>query len=391
MAERFDIFTTKKWKMDSNDNLIVEATPTRSGIFKYHDGKGGIVRELRHPDDVFSQETLDSLNQVPYSVQKNHISLFTPKDTRGKAYGVTFGKATRTDNNETASKIKIWDDSEIKSVTKGNESLELSCGYKCNFYKNEDGSLLSGKFDGEDYDVRQKDIRYNHVCRVEKARGGESCRIRLDSADSAICGIEAERLDSGETQNHSPGDNMSEKTKVIHQRELPLRESGKFRLDAQEIKIDEDQKDIIDTIVARENKLFTALTTANTALVEQSVKMDSLTAENKTLVKNAENSIPAERMDQEIEKRTNLYKMAEESKIKDFKTMSIKDLSKKIVEQSKMFDDAKLDSDEYVNFALEYMQSDHAKKVLKSRANLENSPSIKFDEDADGESALEAA
>lgn len=383
MVERFDIFTAKKPEFDSNRNLIINATPTRAGVFFYLDQSGNKVGELRHPDDVFSKDTLDSLNSIPYTTQENHVSLFTPEDTTGKAYGVTLNNA-RQDGNMTALDIKVWDKKEQDSIL-GGDSLELSVGYRCDVVDE------SGTFDGIAYEKRQINIRGNHIARVKKARGGESCRFRLDSQDSRISGIEADRLHpSGETQNHSKGETMSEKTKVI-QRELPLRESGKFKLDAQDIEIDEAQKSIIETFLGRENKLFTALKDSNTELTQKSVKMDSLTAENKTLVKNAENSIPSEKMDQEIDKRVNLYKMADESKIKDYKSMSIKDLSKQIVKQSGLFNDEKLDSDEYVNFALEHMQDDHTQKVLKSRKNLTLHKGIKFDDPGSGESQLEKA
>jgi hypothetical protein len=383
MVERFDVTTTKKWKLDARGRLIVEATPTRSGIFKYIYPDGSTVRELRHPDDVFSKETMDSLEVIPYTIQENHTSLMTPEDVREKTYGTTMAGAKRIDNLAKID-IKINDGKEIKAVMKG-ESLELSNGYTCDVIKE------SGTFDGEEYDVRQKNIIYDHVARVKKARGGGDCRIRLDSADSAICGIEAERLDSsGETKNHPTGESMGEPTKVI-QRELPSRESGEFKLDAQDIEIDESNKGVIDTFVARENKLFTALATANTSLVEQSVKMDKMESENKALIKSAENSVPSEKMDQEIEKRTNLYAMAEEAKIKDYKNLSIKDLSKQIVEQSGLFNKEKLDSVEYVDFAIEHMQEDHTKKVLKSRKNLTLHKGIKFDDGNKGESALEQA
>lgn len=387
MAERFDVFTTKKWKMDDNDNLIIDATPTKAGVFFYLDRTGKKVGELRHPDDVFSRETLDSLNNVPYTTQDNHVSLFTPKTTRGKAYGVTLNDA-RQDGEMTACKIKVWDESEQNSIL-GGGSLELSNGYRCDVIDE------SGTFNGVKFDKRQKNIRYNHVARVQKARGGENCRFRLDSADSGITGIEAERLDSGGTQNHSKGDEMGDKTKVI-QFELPVRESGEFRLDAQEFEIDESQKGTIDSMKKRETKLFSALKKANTSLTEQSVKFDALKSENETLAKNAEGTFPKEHFDQELKTFVGLHKIADSLKVKDYVNLSPTDLGRVVCKASGMYNDEKLDSDaEYLKYSIVHLQEGHTQDVMKSRKNLESSGgTFKYDnadDDLSGESDLERA
>lgn len=385
MAERFDVFTTKKWKMDSNENLIIDATPTKAGVFFYLDRAGKKVGELRHPDDVFSRETLDSLNNVPYTTQDNHVSLFTPKTTTGKAFGVTLNDA-RQDGDMTACKIKVWDEKEQNSIL-GGGSLELSNGYRCDVIDE------SGTFNGVAFDKRQKNIRYNHVARVQKARGGESCRFRLDSADSAISGVEAERLDSGETQEQSIGDNMAEKTKVF-QKELPLRKSGDFRLDAQEFEVDEAHKPKFDQVNVREGKLFAEIERLNTEATKTSVKMDSLEKEKETLVNNSEGTIPKEKFDAAVKTGIQLNSMAEQFKIEGYQKMDQSDLGKAVVKASGMFNDAKLDSAEYVQFAIEHLQEDHTKKVLKSRENLNKGNVFKIDNSDDeltGKSALESA
>ena len=385
MANRFDVTTTKNWKLDARGRLIVKATPTRSGIFLYRNDQGETVRELRHPDEVFSDQTMESLNGIPYTTQSNHIALMKPNNVREKTYGFTLQNAKRVDNHSQID-IKINDESEIKAVTNG-ESLELSNGYSCDVIPE------SGEFEGEKYDARQVNIIYDHVARVEKARGGESCRIRLDS-DCAISGIEAERLDSG--NNQSTGEPMAEPIKaVLIQRDIPKIESGEnFRLDSFSFKVDESQNGTIDKFMDREEKLITEVSRLNTEMTKQSVKMDSLTTENKKLSDSAEGSISKSRMDQEIANRVNLFSLADSLGIKEYKTMPITDLNKKVIEASGMFDTPKMHSAEWVGFAIEHLQTDHASKVMKSRKNLENSDTFHFDnadDDLVGESELEMA
>jgi len=386
MANRFDISTTKKWSFDKRGRLIVEATPTRSGVFKYIDEFGKTVRELRHPDEVFSQETLDSLNIIPYTTQENHISLMTPENIRERTYGTTMSGAKRVDNHAEI-KLKINDGKEIEAIMSG-KSLELSNGYTC------DVIAGPGTFEGEKYDARQTNIVYDHVARVEKARGGESCRIRLDS-QSAISGIGAERLDSGNLKQ-STGEIMADPIKeILVEREFQKRESGDdFRLDSFSITIDKSQKGDIDRLKNRDEEMFSEIQRLNTELTKKTVKMDFLETENKKLSGTVKGSISKEKFEQEIEKRTNLHSLAKNLGIKDYKGISISDLNKKTIEASGVFTELKMDNAEWVNFAIEHLQTKHARNVMKSRKNLESSVSFKFDNSEDdlaGESELEMA
>ena len=359
--------------MDKRGRLIVESTPTRSGIFTYHesDGQGGIkqVKELRHPDDVFSSETLDSLNGIPYTTQSNHVSLMTPGDTRNKTYGYTLSGAKRVDDHAHV-EIKINDEKEIKAVTSG-QSLELSNGYVCDIDK------TPGEYNGERYDQRQINIIYDHVARVEKARGGDSCRIRLDS-ESAICGITAERLDSGENSH-------TEEIMTI-EKELPARASGNFRLDADTVSIPKENVGVVDKMKSREGKIFAELESVSGALAksdlgntEKQVKLDAQGKEIDELKKQIENTIPAEKFDAEMESRLATWDLAKEYKIADYKTKTVGDLKVEIARESKMFNDERMDDAQYVGFCIEHLQTEQAKNTSRSRQNLEDHKSHKFD------------
>jgi hypothetical protein len=382
LAERFDVSIAKVGKLDKRNRLTVNATPTRAGIFTYfeHDGNGGVkkVKELRHPDDVFSRETMDSLKAIPYTTQSNHVSLMTPENVRERTYGTTLSNVERKDDH-TAVSIKINDGKEIKAVhVQNNESLELSCGYDCDIVRE------SGEYNGERYDQRQTNIIYDHVARVEKARGGESCRIRLDSADSAICGIEAERLDnSGNQKPSQSGDKMTEKIKVtVIEKELPERVSGdSFRLDALAVTIGEDQKDLIKSIENREGKLFGEIQRLQTDSTKSQVKLDAQEKEINELKKQIENTIPAEKFDSEMGKRLKTWDLAKEYKVNDYQGMNIKDLNVTIAKESKMFNEDRMDDEQYVNFCIEHLQTEQAKNVSRSRQNLDRHQNQKFDMD----------
>jgi hypothetical protein len=389
LAERFDITMATVGKLDKRKRLIVNATPTRAGIFDYYvpDGMGSVkkVRELRHPDEVFSRETMDSLKAIPYTTQANHVSLMTPENVRERTYGVTMSNVARKDNHASVD-IKINDGKEIKAV-QNKESLELSCGYDCDIV------VEPGEYNGERYDQRQINIVYDHVARVEKARGGESCRIRLDSADSAICGVAAERLDSGNLETSQSGEDMTEKIKVtVIQKELPERESADFRLDALPVEIDEGQKDLIKSIEDREGKLFGEIQRLQKLSTKNQVKLDAQDKEIDELKKKVENTIPAEKFDSEMDKRLASWDLAKEYKLKDYKKMAPSDLNVAIAKASKMFNEEKMDDAQYVNFCVEHLQTEHGKNVARSRQNLENHQKFdSFYDDVSEPSALEKA
>ena len=66
--------------------------------------------------------------------------------------------------------IKIYDKGAIEEITaKG--IVDLSPGYKA-YYKQE-----SGEYNGEKYEFKQEDIKYNHLAVVENGRSGKEVRI----------------------------------------------------------------------------------------------------------------------------------------------------------------------------------------------------------------------
>lgn len=376
MADRFDFFTVNAPKRDTNDFLIVDSTPTKAGIFTYFepDGLGGIkqVKELRHPDEVFRSDTLTTLNQIPYTTQENHVSLFTTKDAARKTYGFTLSDAERVDDMARVS-IKVLDEKEIEEI-ENKKNIELSCGYRCDT-NGPESFKYGGVWNGEKYDREQTNIRYNHVARVVKARGGESCRIRLDS-DSAICGIEADRIDS--ISDNTNGESIM---KTI---EMPLPEVavGDFRLDANSIEFPAEQKGIVDQLRSRENSLVTALKanqdkldSKETDSTKMQAKLDTLEKENEELKKVNEGLIPLDKANEIAEERSYLFKVADDFKLdmKEVKDMPNNEIKKQVcIKAEKVKDVAKLDNEDYCNAVFDTLDLEFEKKKAASKENLDN-------------------
>jgi len=374
MASRFDFFTVNAPKKDANEFLTVDSTPTRAGIFTYYeaDGLGGIkeVKELRHPNEVFSKETMDSLNGKPYTTQENHVSLFTPRDASRKTYGFTLGDAERVDNHARVS-ITVIDQKEIEAI-EGKKGLELSAGYRCDTFGPSE-FIYGGTWEGERYDREQRNIQYNHVARVVKARGGESCRIRLDS-DSAICGIQADRIDSDDISEHN-----GESIMTLVKGKISAVKTKDFRLDAETVEIPAEHEGVIDRLEKRQELMVEAiekrdekldsLTNENTRL---QAKVDVLEKDNKDLKESNEKMIPAEKLDSHVRERAKYLNYAEQYKIEGAENLPNEDILKEIVKKSdKVKDEAKLDNMVYVEAVFDTIDHEYEKKKIASKENLE--------------------
>lgn len=136
-------------------SVRVRARLTRTGVFTYYEPDGTIVRELRHPDEVFAADSLESLPDV--SVVVGHPDMVRADNWKAHAAGHV-GAVAREDSDGAeyvAGKLTIKDASTIGRL--GTELVELSCGYT------RDYDPTPGEYRGERYDGVQRNIRYNHV------------------------------------------------------------------------------------------------------------------------------------------------------------------------------------------------------------------------------------
>jgi len=176
-VHRFDHSRLDGSHITSNGFLKADAVPTRSGIFVYKMGDGSIRRELRHPEEVFSAESLKTLTEAP--VTNDHPEFpVDAENAKQVTVGFTGSDITRKDNLAQM-RLTIFDAHTIKEIMNG-EKQELSGGYLC------DVEITSGEFNGETFDAVQKNIRYNHLAVVKVGRAGPEARIKLDSADGIM-------------------------------------------------------------------------------------------------------------------------------------------------------------------------------------------------------------
>lgn len=183
-------FNTDEIETQPNGYLSLLATITRTGVFTYHYmnelGETITVRQLRHPDDVFDPISLQSLMGVPLTNEHPHEFL-EPENSANKIVGMASDKPKKIyldadDEEYVQQQVTIFDPDTIEDILSGHKR-ELSLGYTL------DHEEVAGEWNGQAYDVRQKNIRYNHLSVVKKARGGPLCKFNLDGEDINVDGI----------------------------------------------------------------------------------------------------------------------------------------------------------------------------------------------------------
>jgi hypothetical protein len=196
---------------------------TRTGVFRYRKKDGTIVRELRHPDDVFHEDAIASLRMAP--VTDNHPDDFvTPDNVKLLSVGWISENIEIKDDLIGATAI-IADGATIRRVQSG--KVELSCGYHADMVQEK------GVYNGEEYDCRQTNLRYNHVAIVDRGRAGARVRLRLDAED-------AELFDEDE----KPGTREDEGVK-------------KIKIDGKEFEVSQEVYDAYTADIARRDAAFT--------------------------------------------------------------------------------------------------------------------------------------
>lgn len=182
--------------------LEVEAFVSRPGIYRYintredeADGLGpaGSERlELRPDDEVFSPKSLATYRTRSITVghpRKNGKRVRVDStNVRDFEVGIVDGAARRV-GDKLAAKLVIKDKRAIADAKAGKR--QVSPGHFIDLEVKKGVDPKYGR-----YDCIQRDIDINHLALVEKARGGDTLRLRLDGGDD-VRGAELREDDLG--------------------------------------------------------------------------------------------------------------------------------------------------------------------------------------------------
>lgn len=363
--------------------LRIDATLTRTGVFVYRRADGKITRELRHPDDVFHPDSLESLRMAP--VTDDHPEeMVSPENVKALGVGWIDSNIIR-DGAELKSAAIVADASALKKVRTGKR--ELSCGYHADVVEE------AGVYNGEAYDSRQTNIRYNHVAIVDRGRAGRSVRLRLDSED-AVLDENPKREDSSVEQDIVIGGKTYKVSKEVFDSIMAER-AKKDAETASERKLREDaeaklaaRKDADKDMEAKEkDKEIEQLKKDNSTL---QAKVDTLTEKVETLGK----EVKTDATDAAVAERMAVQRVAGIVIGKDFKMDGKANLAvmKEVIQKRAPKTDAKkLDDEAYVRARFDSISEDLEGYEERRQALPRGRQDSRTDADFDSEKARKDA
>lgn len=178
-VQRFDVGgRLGRLERTPSGGVRVDARLTRTGIFEYERADGTVVRELRRPEEVFAEKSLATLQDAPVTIghPDSGARMVSPATFRADSVGHVREKGRVDESRFVTSSLAIQDADAIKRCDSGDLS-EISAGYGCKI------DSRPGVYQGQPYDVEQKDIAYNHVALLPRGSGraGADVALRLDA------------------------------------------------------------------------------------------------------------------------------------------------------------------------------------------------------------------
>ncbi len=170
-----DVGTLRAPKKQDNGWLRVDAYLTRSGVFPYLNADGTKRLEYRPDEEVFNQDSLNTLHSLPVT-DLHPPGLLDATNASDHSRG-SLGEQPRRDGDMVASSMLITDAALVGKVERG-DSRQVSAGYTCDL---EWTPGVTPK--GERYDAIQRSIKYNHAAVLPRGRAGADVRVRMDAAE----------------------------------------------------------------------------------------------------------------------------------------------------------------------------------------------------------------
>jgi hypothetical protein len=166
---------------------IRDAVIARAGVLEYRLGDGRILKELRDPAVIHTDEALASYEGRPVLLAEHprdnqgRVTLATEENTAqlpviGSLRNVRASTATDNDGKShqvTVADVLIWHPDGINAARQGVRGF--SVGYRTKV------QMTPGVFDGEAYDTRQAADLGNHVVLTATPRAGDITEFRMDS------------------------------------------------------------------------------------------------------------------------------------------------------------------------------------------------------------------
>jgi hypothetical protein len=324
--------------------IRAHAVVTRTGVFKYQNPDGSIRRELRHPDDVWTADSISSMEMIPVTNGHPAERLVTAENAKRLAIGYT-GETIKKNGAFVLANMVITDQEGVDAVMQHNRK-ELSLGYTVDVEEED------GEFEGEPYDARQRNIRYNHLAIVDKARAGNEARIALDSQDAFE--ILTEVLE------------MAKRKIKIDNEEVMVEESTADYID----RLERDLKNLTEEKARVDDEIRMIRDKLDKAEAEKDSMRDKSTAEGETTAQ-VKMAMDSADFRQAVAARAKLQKVAEEHLDSDelvkLDSMSDQSIMKSVIQKCRKSVNLDGKSEVYIQAMFDTVLDDRTKHV-----NLDN-------------------
>lgn len=151
--------------------------PSKVGILEYKTVSGGIVREFRPPEELFSPETLESFRLLPLTLEHPPTYQLDADNTELYQIGHLGDSCVRKEDLLEVP-LAVTARRGVEAIQDGIRELSAVCSCEID--------NTPGVWQGQPYDRVQRKIRGNSVALTRKGRAGPSCAIRLDSAGELL-------------------------------------------------------------------------------------------------------------------------------------------------------------------------------------------------------------
>ena len=213
-VQRYDVGTLDLLHMQTTPEgyILAEGIAARPGVLTYRFRDGSTRRELFPPDEAARADSAATLARKPLTLEhhpeEGTAGIFGPDAIGRVEVGDVDGEIV-LDSGFTRVKLAVRRQDAIAFV-RSHPNAQLSPGYRC------DTEKTSGVWNGQPYDVIQRNRVYNSLALTERGRAGADVCLRTDS-DAVMIGDDTAAASNG-------GQTMTEKDLAV---------GGKtFRLDA---------------------------------------------------------------------------------------------------------------------------------------------------------------
>jgi len=337
---RFDNIDNSQWmtvpfERTNEGFLRGRAIVTSIGVFTYKRADGTIQRELRLPEEVFAEGTLNSMKLKPVTL--NHPSELVTSDNAKSLQVGSLGDNPSwtkewehrnwqevTDGINCAVDMIITRKDAIEAVLNGKQALSM--GYTCDLEMAEPNATWCGV----EYDFIQRNIRYNHCAIVDSARAGDNAKIELraDSEDAVLEDMII-KTDGGKSmlkKINLDGIEYEAEAEVIKALKKADEKAKQLEEDACETKKSMDKK--VADLEDKEKELEKRISELEAERDSAKEKADSL---EKDLEKAKADSADPKRLDEAVKAKMELLQNAKKANVEVKNDMSDMDIKKAII------------------------------------------------------------